>query len=259
MISYRSNVHELAMSVSSEAMAFSLELSECLSLKHMPNYQDEIVGYLTRLQRLASSIRNASEKLMAVLPQEVNSKIRGDGEGLVRHLNFIDYWLSKRQPEWCKSDPISIVNNDIPLVLRWFDEWYDHRSPQDDDLYIRLTPLISSGQMNSALREAWPIFKTRMVTSFTLSEHLDGHSLADALFGSQGATANILPENERKGYLDLFKGLYTLFRNPVTHNDIPSNPAETDAVLTLVNSALVKIEQAHRNAALVQSDRINDE
>ena len=242
MITYRSNVHNLAMAVSGEAAAFSLALAECLSYRYTNQYQDKLVGERPSLQLKASKIRSAYDKLITVLPKEVCSKIQEGDQGLLRHLNFIDLWLRKEQPASCASDPVNIINNDIPLVLEWFDEWYKQRCTEDDDLNARLTPLISNGQVNAALREAWPIFKTRMVTRFNLSANLDGHRLADALFGSNGVTNAILTDKERRGYLDLFKGLYSLFRNEMTHNDLPFNPAEIDAVLSLINSALTRIE-----------------
>ena len=61
---------------------------------------------------------------------------------------------------------------------------------------------------------------------------------------------NLLTENERKGYLNLFKGLYTLYRNPIAHNDIQPNPEEVDAVLVMINAALVKIEQAGKETVV---------
>ena len=118
----------------------------------------------------------------------------------------------------------------------------------DGNLESRLRPLIAAGQLNSALREAWAIFKTRMVETFGVSEDIDGHQLADALFGSNGPMVNLLTERDRKGYLSLFKGLYTLYRNPVAHNDIQPNPEEVDAVLMLVNAALVRIGKARADS-----------
>ena len=248
MITYRSHVYDLVMGVCAEAIAFSSELSDCLSRRNAPHYPEDLVGELPNLQWRASSVRSALEKLMAALPPEVNYKMESDDEGLLRHLHFMDYWLDQGRPGACSGDPIDIVSRDIPLVLNWFDKWYNQLSPVDSGLYARLAPLISNGQLNSALREAWAIFKTKMVTLFALSDNLDGHPLADTLFGSKGATASLLPENERTAYLGLFKGLYTLYRNPVSHNDVPSNPSEVDAVLALVNSALLKIESLQKPA-----------
>ena len=87
-----------------------------------------------------------------------------------------------------------------------------------------------------------------MVSLFNLSDGLDGDRLAGKLFGSEGITTRILEDREREGYLHLFKGLYALSRNPITHNDVPVNPEETEAVLALLNSALVRIEAAHAGA-----------
>ena len=75
-------------------------------------------------------------------------------------------------------------------------------------------PYIESGQLNVAVREAWPIFKTRMVERLGISREIDGHNLANAIFGSDGAMAGLLSDKEREGYLNLFKGLYALSRNP---------------------------------------------
>ena len=230
------------MAVSAESAAFSLVLSDCLSYRHTSQYQEKLDEELPSLQLQASKIRSAYENLIAVLPKEVSSKVQEGDQGLLRHLNFIDLWLGKRQPEWCTSDPVNIITTDIPLVLEWFEEWYNQRSTEHDDLNYRLTPLISSGQVNSAVREAWAIFKTRTVARFNLSADLDGHRLADALFGSNGATKAILSDKERRGYLELCKGLYSLFRNDLTHNDLPSNPEESDAVLGLINSILTRLD-----------------
>lgn len=88
-----------------------------------------------------------------------------------------------------------------------------------------------------------------MVTAFGLAPSLDGHDLANALFGYSGVTVGILSNSDREGYLNLFKGLYTLIRNPVAHNDLPSNPAEAEAVIALVSSAMMKIESAKATVA----------
>ena len=42
--------------------------------------------------------------------------------------------------------------------------------------------------------------------------------------------------------MELCKGLYSLFRNDLTHNDLPSNPEESDAVLGLINSILTRLD-----------------
>ena len=143
----------------------------------------------------------------------------------------------------CVQDPIDIVKHDLPDTLKLFEEWYSTQSDLDSELSTRLLPFLTSGQLNAAVREAWAIFKTRMVKQFELADELDGYNLVTALFGSNGVTAGLLPDRDREGYLNLFKGLYALSRNPTAHNDTPPNPAEVDAVLTLISFTLVKIEK----------------
>ena len=117
-------------------------------------------------------------------------------------------------------------------MLKEFERWYEQQSPTDTALGDRLYPHITGGQLNPALREAWPLFKTRMVEAFGLTDDLDGHELANKLFGNNGATAGLLPNVEREGYLNLFRGLYALNRNPVSHNDLQANPEYAVAVLS---------------------------
>ena len=127
--------------------------------------------------------------------------------------------------------------------LKQFDKWYASQLALDQDLSARLMPYIESGQMDAAVRAAWPIFKTRMVDRFGISEEIDGHRLVVEVFGSDGATAGLLPAKEREGYLNLFKGLYALSRNPLSHNDMRANPAEVEAALLLISTTLTMVEQ----------------
>ena len=146
------------------------------------------------------------------------------------------------------------MSRDIPGVLKLFERWYDLKSPSDNEFDARLRPHITNGQLNSALREAWPLFKTRMVEAFGLDNELDGNELANKLFGSEGSTAGILTNFEREGYLNLFKGMYALNRNPVSHNDVETNPEEAGAVLALINSALVRVEAPSAESVSESSD-----
>lgn len=84
-----------------------------------------------------------------------------------------------------------------PGVLNQFDKWYASQTDLDQDLSARLMPFIESGQLDAAVRAAWPIFKTRMVDRFGISEEIDGHRLVVEVFGSDGATAGLLPAKER--------------------------------------------------------------
>ena len=240
MLTYRNHIYSLAMAVLAEAANLTVALTRCELAMFDTSVED------ARL--VAASLQTAASEFWSAIPEEVRTNCQGRHH-MSRHLHWIDHWLSRNTPGSCMGDPVDIAEADIPAVLRCFDEWCHRQSPQDLDLSKRLEPHIKAGQLNAAVREAWAIFKTRMVTMFNLPSTLDGHKLAEELFGTGGAMAETLGSSEREGYLNLFKGLYSLIRNPIAHNDLPPNPDETEAVIALVNSAIVKVERAHQLAA----------
>lgn len=240
IITYPSHIYDLAMSASGEAMALGLALSHYVADDYSSGGRDNSKQELERLRNQAATLRQAVDKLLSALPSDAginSSKLRA-------HLGWIEYWLEKRSsPISCTQDPIDIVRSDIPGVLKQFDNWYASQSALDQELSTRLMPHITSGQLNDAVRAAWPIFKTRMVKRFGISKEIDGYKLVVTIFGPDGATAGLLPDKEREGYLNLFKGLYALSRNPLSHNDIHPNPAEADAVLVLISTTLTRVEK----------------
>ena len=249
MLTYRSYVHSLAMGASAEATSLALSLADLVPYERSPEYNDRVSEAMPSLIGAAGSLREAIDKLLSALPTELEGSDRGD-RGVHRHLFWINKRLTEGIPAACVQDPIDIASADIPSVLERFERWYEKQARLDGHLESRLRPLIAAGQLNSAIREAWAIFKTRMVETFGVSDDIDGHQFADALFGSNGPMVNPLTERDRRGYLSLFKGLYTLYRNPVAHNDIQPNPEEVDAVLMLVNAALVRIEKARTGSSI---------
>ena len=250
MLTYRSHVYSLAMAASSEATSLALSLAELGPDTRSPEYDNRVGEAMPSLIGGAASLGEAIDKFLSALPAELQENNRGE-DGLRRHLYWINRRFNEGIPTCCTEDPIDIAKVDIPSVLTGFEKWYAERCRPDRKLESRVRPLIEAGQLNSALREAWAIFKTRMVEVFGVSGDIDGHQLADTLFGSSGPMVDLLTESDRKGYLNLFKGLYTLYRNPVAHNDIKPNPEEVDAVLMLVNAALSKIERARSKGTAI--------
>ena len=251
MLSYRNHVYSRAMKVSTEATKLALALSMCVAEQMRgPDPKATVDNRLPELVSNSASLHSAAEVFIGALPSEAKN---GPGaRKLSLHLFWINKRLNEKSPALCMGDPVDISSNDLPQILKEFESWYEQQSPTHSALGARLEPHITGGQLNSALREAWPLFKTRMIATFELADDLDGHELADKLFGKNGATAEFLLDNERKGYLNLFKGLYTLNRNPVAHNDLQSNPEGAAAVLALINSTLIRIE-----VALDESDSEN--
>lgn len=244
MLTYRVHVYTCAMAVTAEATKLALALSECVAtLQAEANSRVINAEDLSELKSMAASLRTKVDRLSEALSAEVYQEMISQTD-LMRHLYFIDYWLDKKSPNRCMQDPVDIASHDLPGVLELFEAWYELQSPTDGMLSTRLEPHIKSGQLNAAIREAWPLFKTRMVEAFGLEAGIDGDRLVGKLFGNRGATTKLLPDQEREGYLNLFKGLYALSRNPFAHNDTPVNPEETGVVLALINAALVRIDNA---------------
>ena len=148
----------------------------------------------------------------------------------------------------CAGDASDIGSQDIPDVLTRFDRWYERQSPSAFGLEERVNPLIAAGQLDSALRRAWVFFKTRVVEMFDLPAGLDGSPLFNALFSDRGKLVDVLTNSEREAYLNLFRGLYVLNRNEIGHNEIEMDPEQFEAVLAIINSALVRLEKANRDA-----------
>ena len=182
MLTYRAHVYNLAMVVSAEAAVLTATLARCA----LPMFDTSVED--ARLA--AASLRTAADQFWAVLPEDVKTNCRGRHQ-MWRHLNWIHHWLGQNSPGSCMGDPVDIAEADLPAVLLCFDEWCDRQSPRDADLSGRLEIHVKAGQLNAAVRETWAIFKTRMVNTFNLDPALDGHRLADELFGSSGATARI--------------------------------------------------------------------
>ena len=227
------------MRASGEAMALGLALSRHVADHPTSSDSDDSMQELGSLHNRAATLRQAVDKLLSALPPDAGI----NSHSLRRHLNWIDRRLEENVPSLCAQDPIDIVRSDIPGVLKQFDKWYASQLGLDQDLSVRLKLFIESGQLDVAVRAAWPIFKTRMVDRFGISEAVNGHKLVVAIFGPNGATAGRLPDEKREGYLNLFKGLYALSRNPLSHNDIRPNPAEVEAALLLISTTLTEVEQ----------------
>lgn len=241
-IGYRFHVYSAAMAVSAKATTLALSLSKCVAERSAEDYKERERGYLPDLILEADALIHSVEKLFAILPPEAEEEAKRTTK-LLRHINWIHKRLNERLPLAVVGDPIDIVQIDLPAVLEIFDKWYCRQSPVDAEIRERLTPLTTAGHSKAAARELWIIFKSRMVKSFDLPNNLDGHKLVDTLFSKSGRTVDIFTDEQRQGYLNLFKGLYTLFRNPVMHGDASVNTEEVESVIALVNSFLVRVEQ----------------
>ena len=129
------------------------------------------------LQRQADRLASSVEQLEDALPNEFSFKLHANK--LLRHLSWIRRRINERAPSLCTVDPIDIASRDIFDTLDTFENWYKRKSIEDAHFANRLEPFIVRGEHNAAVREAWAIFKTRMVARFSIPDSLDGHRLAD--------------------------------------------------------------------------------
>lgn len=241
MYSYRAHVYDLYAAALSKGVAVLVACDEHEWHRlegHVPTEN------LSDLRTRFGALRMAVESLITALPTGVGSV----GE-LEQHMAWGRYWIDEkgRPREW-GSDARSIVERDLPTVLNAFNDWYATASGVDPELVERLHPFNSVAHINSAIRETWAIFKTRVIEAYGLPDDIDGHPLIERLFGNNDPAVSSLSDGERLGYRNLFKGLYTLHRNPVAHNDQEPNPAEADAVIALLGVYLSRIAPPEADA-----------
>lgn len=234
MHSYRTHVYDLYVTAVGKAASVAVAYAECL--QYDPK-SEEFSTVLAEFQARRSELERALDSLDDAFPDDV--KWLGEAR---RHIWWSRHWIDKlRHPSGWRSDPQIIIEHDLPAAMDAFNTWYETASQIDGDYTKRLREFRSSAQINSAHREAWAIFKTRATQLFDLPDDLDGYRLVGRLFGDEQPAASTLTAKERRGYRELMKGLYTLYRNPVSHNDSDPNPAVTDAVTTLIGTCLARI------------------
>lgn len=241
MYSYHAHVHTLYSVALSKAAAVLVASERCS--QHHPK-SAEFPDALGELRARFGDLQVAVDALFAVVPDEVATV----GE-LKRHMHFGNVYINiKDQPGGWGSDAQLVLERDLPAILHAFNDWYATASGVDPELVERLRPFNGVSHINSASREAWAIFKTRLIEAFNLPANLDGHELVERLFDGDNPVATTLSKKERPRYSNLLKGLYSLNRNLLAHNDAHPNPAETDAVIALLGIYLSRIAPPEADA-----------
>ena len=234
MYSYHAYVHNLYTAALSKAAAVLVAYERCVH--HHPECA-ESPDALSELRARFGDLQAAVDALSMVVPTEVAAT----GE-LKRHMHFGNVYINiQGRPGGWGADAQLVLERDLPAVLNAFNDWYAAASGVDPELVERLRPFNSASHINSASREAWPIFKTRLIEAFDLPKALDGRKLVERLFDGDNPEVATLSKRERQAYSNLLKGLYSLNRNLLAHNDAHPNPAETDAVIALIGICLSRI------------------
>ena len=162
MLTYRSCIYTLAMRASGQACEIGVSIARCPTNVREPDYDRMLMNELPILERQVATLISLVDELLSSLPSEVRAAI-GNANKIRRHLNWIDRRIGERLPLACAGDAADIAGQDIPDIVERFDSWYLQHSPLDAGLADGLSPLISAGELDSALRKAWVVFKTRMV------------------------------------------------------------------------------------------------
>ena len=244
MSAYRNAVLDRYHAAIAQASVFALELAKWMAGTTVTDGGQRIYpDFDPALESHHGFLSRAVDDLDAILPFDPRMK-----SSLGRHLWFSRYYIEKKELGNCLGDADDIVTQDLPQVLKVFEEWYAEHSRIDLQFMDQLRIELDRGSEN-AIREAWPIFKTRMVKIFDLPDSLDGEKLINRLFGPTGKAAALFDDSEREGYLHLLKGLWAFNRSQTVHNDVPPNPAGADAVVTLLGTVLARIEAARNEKA----------
>ncbi len=185
------------------------------------------------------SLQKRLRELGAVLPEEVS----GAGS-LGRHVAFMVHFLKKKEVRSCAHDIVEICERDIPALENVFFAWCGSEANIDIILSKATENLLVQRELDSAIRKSFVILKERLCQLSGAPDDLDGRDLVNAIFGG-GAKYPLsgLSESEREAYRHLLDGLFGVFRNPIAHTSREPTWPETDAVISMVNYVLSRVNE----------------
>lgn len=240
MLGYRSTVLDLYR----DAIVQAAQLANEFALWSESRETFEIA----RLVEASHDLRTSADRFVASLPETLR-KPPGD---LNRHLGWLDYWLAEKKPERSRADVTALLLRDLPDVWKSFEDWIDENTSRNPVFDARIANLLAVGQIDSALRLAWPAFKSFAVGALQIDPHLDGQQLVAAMFGEKGALREQFTGAESEAYANLLRGLYGLNRNLVQHNDVVPDVQQVEAVLGLLSSLVGQIAPVAKSVAPIK-------
>lgn len=184
------------------------------------------------------NLATLSGNLEDLLPEEVRGR-----SGLERHLAWMQLRLREGKPDLCRGDIEDTCLIDLPTLEKHFRDWCASSIHYDQELVEKVSDLLIGREFDSAIRKAFVILKTRLVSRFGVPNDLDGAPLANRLFSQSGNLASTLDASERQAMRDLLAGLYGIYRNKYGHQDIKAPWHEADAVLSMINFILKRIDE----------------
>lgn len=192
------------------------------------------------LERDVHVLKAACANLTRLLPEGV---VAGS---LDKRFAWADYWLGKNKPSNILGDLTDIVDRDLPAVEKGFRDWCASQKHYDAELGKGIGDLLTERQLDSAVRKAFVLLKERLVRNFGVSSELDGRDAVNKVFGREGFLAGRIPDAERESMRNLLDGLFGVFRNTYGHRDVAPEWHEADAVLSMVNLILQRLDAYRR-------------
>ena len=189
------------------------------------------------LLRDRDSLEVLCDRVLAMLPESL-----ARASHVQRHLAWMQRNLALDKPAASESDINDICDRDLPVLADDFKQWCVQAGHYDEELREKVVELLGTRQYDSAIRRAFVILKTRMVVVFEVTDNIDGADLVNQLFGTKSEATPFLSAAERQAFRDLLSGMYGVFRNKYMHEDVDAPFYETDAILSMVNFALKRLD-----------------
>ncbi len=161
---------------------------------------------------------------------------------LNQHLRFLELHLRNDEPDKCEVDARSLVNLDIPGVLKSL-KAHAGTPIYNEILQARVESLLLQQEYDSAIRRAFTVLKKAIINKYAVSDDLDGDRLVNACFGKDGVARKHLDDAECDSYRGLLSGLYGLFRNKYGHNDLDGDWTEAATIIAMINWILVSLDR----------------
>jgi|GEM_PF-3988226 hypothetical protein len=190
--------------------------------------------------RSALDVVSSAHYALAVYRGEDLKKVSSLG----RHIVFCRHYIDRDNKDGCGSDPSTILSHDIPAFEAHIRESLFSHQNVSARLSQRVMPLIAIGHYDSAVQKA---FLTLTETLRAYSPDLageDGDSLVNKIFEKSSEIAHGFGAEQAYPLRNLLAGLYGFYRNKWFHQQGECSIHELEAILSVLNDIVIKIEDA---------------
>lgn len=197
------------------------------------------------LWAVLAGLKGAVADLMSSLPGPV-----AETSAMNQHLSFAEYYLNKHDWNGVLSNVRDIAECDLVNIRQAFCNWLDTSVEFDEELKAGVSDLLVRQQLDSAARKAFVILKGRLVSVACVLggdrvglNRMDGNDLVGRIFAANGfvPVSGRMTKGDCQALMFLLQGLYGTFRNVVDHNDVIVPWHEAEAVISMINWALLRL------------------